>query len=464
MFFTHPDAEMHGGRFNIPAKANAIAGKALDSAIMKEFWNRFTFGSSELKLKPSDEFVFSLGEAKKVFPGEKDYAINIEENGIFLSAKDERSLKEGFITLMDMFLPDEDGAYADCLTIKESPLIKNRMIHFCVFPDTELWEIKKFIRLSGALKYSHIVLEFWGMIHLDCLSELSWTHAFSKDEIRPLIKEANDLGMEVVPMFNHWGHASASRLMHGKHVVLDQNISLARLFDHDGWCWKIESGEVRALQAKIREELCELCGKGEYFHIGCDEAYGFTFKKEELDKFTDFLNYTAEEIKKMNRTPIMWADMLISIHDGYNKDNRYYAAAPTVGAEEYMLKNVSRDILMADWQYNVTQAPIETAVTLKNAGFNVLECPYDEGGARTSRAAAETVKNEKLSGIMHTTWHTLSSSTGYIGRVADISWRECNDISGILYNVKTADILRKAYRAKDYEKSGWARCEIGTRT
>lgn len=464
MFFTHPDAEMHGGRFNIPAKANAVAGKALDSAIMKEFWHRFTFESSALSLNTADDFIFSLGEAKKVLPGEKDYAINVEETGIFLSAKDEKSLKEGFITLMDMFLPDEDGAYANSLTIKESPLIKNRMIHFCVFPDTELWEIKKFIRLSGALKYSHIVLEFWGMIRLDCMAELSWSHAFSKDEIRPLIKEANDLGTEVIPMFNHWGHASASRLMHGKHVVLDQNISLARLFDHDGWCWKIESGEVRALQAKIREELCELCGKGEYFHIGCDEAYGFTFKKEELDKFTGFLNYTAEEIKKMNRTPIMWADMLISIHDGYNKDNRYYAAAPTVGAEEYMLKNVSRDILMADWQYNVTQAPIETAVTLKNAGFNVLECPYDEGGARTSRAAAETVKNEKLSGIMHTTWHTLSSSTGYIGRVADISWRECNDISCIMYNVKTADILRKAYRAKDYEKSGWARCEIGTRT
>ncbi len=464
MFFTHPDAEMHGGRFHIPAKANAVAGKALDSAIMKEFWHRFTFESSALSLNTADDFIFSLGEAKKVLPGEKDYAINVEETGIFLSAKDEKSLKEGFITLMDMFLPDGSGAYADCVTLKESPLIKNRMIHFCVFPDTELWEIKKFIRLSGALKYSHIVLEFWGMIHLDCLSELSWTHAFSKDEIRPLIKEANDLGMEVVPMFNHWGHASASRLMHGKHVVLDQNISLARLFDYDGWCWRIESDEVRALQDKIREELCELCGEGEYFHIGCDEAYGFTFKKEEIDSFTGFLNYTAGEIKKSGRTPIMWADMLLSRHEDYNKNNKYNMAAPTASAEKYILKNISRDIVMADWQYNATEAPIETALTLKNAGFTVLECPYDEGGARTSRAAVETVKNGELSGIMHTTWHTLSSSTGYIGRIADISWRECNDISWIMYNVKTADILRKAYRAKDYEKSGWARCEIGTRT
>lgn len=464
MFFKHPDARMSGRRFRIPENAEAVAGKALDSPIMKEFWHRFTFEGSKLSVKTTDEFIFSLGEAKKVFPNGKDYAISIEETGIFLSAKDERSLKEGLITLMDMFLPGEDGAYADTLTLEESPLIRNRMIHFCVFPDTELWEIKKFIRLSGALKYSHIVLEFWGMIRFDCLSELSWAHAFSKDEIRPLIKEANDLGMEVIPMFNHWGHASGSRLMHGKHVVLDQNISLARLFDYDGWCWKIESGEVRALQAKIREELTELCGEGEYFHIGCDEAYGFTFTKEEMDKFTGFSNYTAEELKKTGRKPIMWADMLISRHEDYNKNNRYNTAALTVSDEEYMLKNVSRDIVMADWQYNASEAPIETALTLKNAGFTVLECPYDEGGARTSRAAAETVKSGNLSGIMHTTWHTLSSSTGYIGRIADISWRECSDISWIMYNVRTADILRKAYRAKDYEKSGWARCEIGTRT
>lgn len=65
MFFTHPDAEMHGGRFHIPAKANAVAGKALDSAIMKEFWHRFTFESSALSLNTADDFIFSLGEAKK---------------------------------------------------------------------------------------------------------------------------------------------------------------------------------------------------------------------------------------------------------------------------------------------------------------------------------------------------------------------------------------------------------------
>lgn len=463
MFFMHSDAEMHGGRFKIPANANATAGKALDSAVMKELWHRFTFESSVLSVEAADEFIFSLGEAERVFPEDKDYAINIEKTGMFLSAKDEKSLKEGFITLMDIFSPDINGAFADCMTLRESPEIKNRMVHFCVFPDTELWEIKKFIRLAGALKYSHIVIEFWGMLRFDCMKTLSWDHAFTKEEIRPLIKEANDLGMEVIPMFNHWGHASAGRMMHGKHVVLDRDISLSYLFTNDGWCWDIGSEKVLSLQKRIREELSELCMKGEYFHIGCDEAYGFCYSKENMDSVIDFLNRTARDILDSGRKPIMWADMLIAHHEGYNDGNRYCTAAPTVSDEAYMLGSVNREIIMADWQYTVSEAPIETAAALKNAGFSVIECPYDlKIGA--SLSAVDTVRDEKLLGIMHTTWHTLSSGTGYVGLIAALSWGAGRNAGADIYSVKTADIMRKAYNAGGYERAGWAKKEIGIRT
>ena len=73
------------------------------------------------------------------------------------------------------------------------------------------------------------------MLKMDCLAELAWPFAHTKEEIRPLIEEARALGMEVIPMFNHLGHASANREMYGKHVVLDQNPKLEYLFTlHDG--------------------------------------------------------------------------------------------------------------------------------------------------------------------------------------------------------------------------------------
>ena len=43
----------------------------------------------------------------------------------------------------------------------------------------------------------------WGMLNFDCMKELSWPHGFTKEQIRPLLAEAHDLGMEIIPMFNH---------------------------------------------------------------------------------------------------------------------------------------------------------------------------------------------------------------------------------------------------------------------
>lgn len=147
------------------------------------------------------------------------------------------------------------------------------MIHICVFPENDLYFIKKLIRLAVLCQYTHIVIEFWGMLRYDRLKELAWPHAFTKAEAGELIRECRELGMEPVPMFNHLGHATGSRLCYGKHVVLDQNAKLEHLFTPDGWAWNIGSSEVAELLRGIRIELYELFGPGEYCHIGCDEAY-----------------------------------------------------------------------------------------------------------------------------------------------------------------------------------------------
>ena len=77
-------------------------------------------------------------------------------------------------------------------------------------------------------------------------------------------------------MFNHLGHASASRSSYGRHVVLDQNPRLATLFEPDGWTWCLSNPETLELLRAIRSELIELFGEGGFFHIGCDEAYSLS--------------------------------------------------------------------------------------------------------------------------------------------------------------------------------------------
>ena len=463
MIFHPQNAFKKDGSYILPKNVIATAAPCLNKDIIKEFWFLYSCRASNLEINETDGFVFKIGEAKTLSLDGMEYAINVEKTGIALNAKDEKSLLCGFMTLLDhLKATDERGELemkAECVEIKESALIKNRMIHFCLFPENELWELRKFLRLCAALKFTHVIIEFWGTLKFDCMTELGWKNAYAKDEVRPIINEARELGLEIIPMFNHWGHAAFSRGMYGKHVVLDQNMSLVTYFSENGWRWAIEKEKVRSLLRAARRELIELCGEGSYFHIGCDEADGFTYSKNELDFICDFINETADELKKIGRRAIAWGDMFLHKHNSYKAENRYICHAPTMETEEYMLERLDKSIIIADWQYDATISPVETAVTLKNAGFDVLLCPWDED-IKVIDACLDTVKSENLYGFIHTTWHTLSSGMWLIpllslGSFADSAPRSAYSPS------LTAYVLRRTFDTNgDYEKGGWSKKQI----
>ena len=453
------------GRFVFKGEVKASLAPALHKPVFHELWQSFTFGLSTLAASFSERCVFTVGEAVPIEPFDCDYTVNIEPHGICVCARDEKNLIRGFFTLLDRFYAVEsetaDALAADCCQIKDSADIQSRMIHYCVFAETELWEVKRFLRLCAALKYTHVVLEFWGMLKYDALKELSWQHAFTKEKLRPLVREARELGLELVPMFNLWGHASAARVMHGKHVVLDQNPSLQTYFSEDGWCWNIQSEKVRALLRQVREELLELCGEGAYFHIGCDEAYNFDFNEESMQALIDYINGVSAEMKAKGRRVLMWGDMLLYRHGHYNPKNRYTCNAPTPDSERFFLERLSRDIVIADWQYRAPEAPVETCAVFRDAGFDCILCPWDEGRAQID-AALSTVKEQKLMGYMHTTWHTLTAGMPYVTLMGVGGYENIEGYSIVKARPQTAALLRKVMPAGgDYEKAGWAKFDVG---
>jgi len=465
MIFNPQNLTKKEGSFIFSGEIKASAHPCLNKDIFKEFWHNFTFQSSELNVDVTDRYIFSVGNAEQISPEDCDYTINIEKTGFSVCAKSEKKLIQGFMTLLDRFKAidcDEKTAIeAECCQIKDSACLKTRMIHYCIFPETELWELKRFVRFCGALKYTHVILEFWGMLKYDCLKELSWSHGFTKDEIRPIIREANELGLEIIPMFNHWGHASAGRVIHGKHVVLDQNPSLQTYFSEDGWCWDISKPKVRALLRSIRVELIELCGDSSYFHVGCDEAYNFEFTKENMDFICDFLNEICAEMKDKNCRIIAWGDMFLYRYDSYDPANKYTCNAPSPEVEKYLLNRLDKNIIIADWQYDARTAPIETAAVFRDAGFDCVLCPWDRGVAET-RAALATVEREGLMGFMHTTWHTLTAGMPYVFMMAQdaasypFEWASASTAA--------ASLLRKVLPACGvYERAGWSKIQVHSR-
>ena len=469
MFFDVQNLKKLTGRYPVEGKIRAVAHASLCKPVFAEYWNNFSYGLSEIELLPTDSFTFCIGQAPVLPLDGESYRVSITESGVSLAACSEKSLICGFMTLIDRLLMErvngESRLFLDACTYGETAFIARRMAHFCVFPETELWEIRRFVRLCAFLRYTHLVIEFWGTFRYACLDALSWERAFSADDLREIFAEAQDLGLELVPMFNHYGHASSGRVMHGKHVVLDRSPQYAYLFDETGWAWNIGLPETSDLQKKMRQELTELCGAGSFFHIGCDEIYGFDYSERAMEEICTHINAVAQSLAENGRKPILWADMFLPRTLKNQTGNTYTAACPSENASSFMLSKLDKNVLLADWQYDACRFPVETSLYLKEKGFSVLLCPWDRGMNRTN-ACLETAKIHGLDGILHTTWHTLSSGMPYVAKTArgcflPAGAKDVRDENQALHFNKTAEILRKVYPCGgDYRKSGWSKKEI----
>jgi len=438
---------------NITAKADP----AMNNPTIKKLWNSYCLKKFDIELTEGAKNTFSIGNVEPpILPEGKEYALRITESGAAVTGCDYSGLVRGFIALLMRI-----ECKKDCFILTEAYeeshyTIKNRMIHICVFPEDDLYFIKKLVRLCGLCQYTHIVIEFWGMLKYDCLAELAWPNAFTKAEAREVIAEARELGMEPIPMFNQLGHASASRVLLGKHVVLDQNPALQYLFTPDGWAWDIESDEVFELLKKVRLELYELFGEGEYMHIGCDEAYYFTAHEEYHDIMPKFLTKLTNEVAAEGKRPMMWVDMLLE-KGKYPQCDAAFCAPDKV---EPMQKSLHPSTVMVDWQYNVTQVPVPSVMSLKDNGHDVMGAPWYKPEDYT--AWVETIKDNNFFGIMMTTWHLLNPNMpcvlgcAKLCGAASFPWG-----SPTRHREETASLLRRiSFEGNTYEDCGWAKLQV----
>ena len=456
------------GKFKFGFKTNCVANTALNKPVFKEIWKGFCCQGGEIEFAQTDDCVIKVGKNSNLEIPKSGYEMEITEQGILIVASDCKNLIYGFFALLERITPicvkkGEESFSVDCCKIKDEASVQTRMTHLCIFPETDMPFIKKFIRFASFLRYTHIIVEFWGTIKYDSLKELAWAnHSFTKEELCPLFEEARDMGVQIIPMFNHWGHASGSRVKSGKHVVLDQNMALAPLFSRTGWEWNLKNAEVIELISKIRKELIELCGAGDYFHIGCDEAYSAK-TKEDFEEIINYVNEVSKDLEKQGRKTIIWGDMLLH-KDAVNPqtNNSYTLLNPDFELQKTAIKLLSRSVVIADWQYGVDKYPIETALFFKQNGFEVLCCPWDY--KENVIASAKTIKEHGLLGVIHTTWDTLRSSKGMRALMysASLNWGELDyNVNHSYHSCEIASLLRKlAFSNGEYENCGWEKKQI----
>lgn len=452
------------GCFIFDGKQKIHLPKKADTALFSELVRSYTHSECEL-VNDLESSCVKIGTAEEMPTDGEAFAMNITENGVTICGEDYASAIRGFITLLDSvkYFRDARAYGTACGVTRESAAVKFRAVHICVFEQTDYDFLKKCVRACGIAKYSHIVLEFWGMLRYDCMKELAWEEAFSKEQVRAVVSEANALGIEIIPMFNHLGHAASARSIIGKHVVLDQNPEYEYMFNTYGWEWDFENEEVYELLAKVRSELIELCGEGKYFHLGCDEAYSLGFGENRGMALCKYLNRVQAELAEQGRRAIIWGDMLLNESDYKNEPGVYACTIENEKISETIRNNLSKDIIIADWQYYMAEETWKSTVELRNAGFDVVCCPWDEKSNTVS--GIKNAMRDGVYGIMHTTWHTLNTYAGflmmlYVGRV---SWSGDFDvIHPKVLPFYAASTARKVLPSGGvYKKSGWCEKEIG---
>ena len=416
----------------------------------------------EWEIALSDKYEATVGEYEKADTNGFEYVVNVTEKGIYIGGESYAAVAHGYVDLIDRVKYDyeNDSFFVECGTWREKPAVGFRCVHLCLFPETTLRSLQKSIRAAGAVKYSHLIIEFWGTFKYDSFKELAWSCGYTKEELKPYLDEARALGMEIIPMFNHLGHATSCRGKFGKHVVLDQNPKLSYLFNYYGWEWNYKLPEVRERLRGVRKELMELCGEGKYFHLGCDEA------QENMDaeygySVAEYINEIQSELEKEGRRAIIWADMLLCREEFKNATEKTEANSRKETADA-LVNTVSKNVVIADWQYAITADTWVTSKYFVDKGFDVVCCPWEK--INNARAALRNTLNLGLMGEIHTTWHTLFVTFPTMVYSGTVMWggEEAFGIEWFGARMHAAEILRKFCPGDgSFEDASWTDKTVG---
>lgn len=383
------------------------APRGFFTPLLCELYRNFTFTKGRFSASVGQEGRISIGEgapACVACPEGDDYRIEVTESGIGIAAKDAASLIRAFTALLTQLLPSpREGTVCRIPvgTVRGHFPIRERFIHVCVFPENSFFEIRQRVRLLGLLQYTHLILEFWGTVPFASFPAGNWaSRSLTEEQVRCLAEEGKALGMEMIPALNCLGHASGSRGLSGKHVVLDQHPEFADLFTPDGWCFEITNPKVFPLLAGMREDLNRLFGHPKYFHLGCDEADFYEKGYVSADVLADYYRALTADAEKGGQIPMVWGDSLLpSCFRRVPTDDKRAAL---------LLSSLSPRTVICDWDYHAVEVPMSSTHYLKQSGHPVIGCGFLE--SENLRAHVETAIREGTDGVMVTTWHRFAKT------------------------------------------------------
>ncbi|MDD4817593.1 MAG: glycoside hydrolase family 20 zincin-like fold domain-containing protein [Victivallaceae bacterium] len=231
----------------------------------------------------------------------------------------------------------------------------------------------------------------------DATTSVRQPWAMSKDDLRKLIKIANDNFIDVNPLFQTLGHCEWL-FKNGQNRDMAENPDKCTVYNP-------RHPAVHPLMAETLDEVIEVFNHPQYLHIGHDEVgseYDYPVLPENRaigarKLIMDDVMFYYDYCKRNNLRMMMWQDMFMRSPDVFAADGKTISL---FGLDEAR-KELPRDIVFAHWNYgaDVNEPNI---VDMRGEGFDVVGCHWMEPD--NVRNMTDAVLRNKCLGVMGTIW------------------------------------------------------------
>ena len=254
----------------------------------------------------------------KLFRGEIEYRLKPEMGDAFrIAVRPDSCLAEGGKNgllyardLLDEMKLTHGGI--PCAEYSDEPELEFRCYHIDLKKGSGgIEDIKRTLKRLRQLRYNAVLIEYENRIRLDSLPGVAVDDAFTHDEVREIVRFAEENGIKVIPLLQSFGHLEyllgnpAYRKYSESQTVFSQ---LCPLNDEAFELWKKAFDEVRSLHPD-----------SEYFHIGGDETrqlgkcpvcaeFVKDHSREEL--FFKHIDRVCRYSIEQGCRPMLWHDML----------------------------------------------------------------------------------------------------------------------------------------------------------
>ena len=300
---------------------------------------------------PSAQLQINCSQSGKVgINQDESYQLEIQSNKITINANSDLGAMHALETLLQLLQNNSTSYYFPTVTISDSPRFTWRGLMIDAarhFQPVDV--IKRNLDAMAAMKMNvfhwHLTDDQGWRIELKNHPKLTQLASdgnyYTQEEIKNIVKYAEERGIMVIPEIDVPGHGTAILTAYpevGSKLNFDKNTySLERNSGIFTPTLDPSNPKTYQLLSEIFDEVCPLFS-GNYFHIGGDENEGKDWdsnpKIQEFKKKNNFANN--------HELQTYFTMQLIPMLKKHNKQ--------LMGWEEIMTKNLSKDAIIHSWK------------------------------------------------------------------------------------------------------------------